>query len=273
MTRPPTTADERFARQIEVEIEAGRRRHGESLEPTKALAAMYKVSAGTVGRGVAILTEKGLIVSTARSRRVVNYPATADGGATSAAPRVLLVGGFAGSGKTELGRIIAQRTHWPMLDKDSTTRPVVEAALTAIGLDPHDRASDTYRTLIRPAEYEALLMGMEENLECGTSCIVTAPFVAEFSNPAWCERTQSLIAKHGGTAHFVWVDTDADTMHFYVRKRGAARDKAKLDNWNAWIDSIDLDFRPAIAHSVIDNSANAAPLPRQVDALLAKATR
>lgn len=82
-------------------------------------------------------------------------------------PLVLLIGGYAGSGKSQLSRIVARRTHWPMLDKDSTTRAVVEAALKAIGQSPHDRESDVYRQLIRPAEYEALITGVLENLDCG----------------------------------------------------------------------------------------------------------
>ena len=86
---------------------------------------------------------------------------------------MLLIGGYAGSGKTELGRILARLTHWPMLDKDTTTRAVVEQALELLGHPPHDRESDLYRTSIRPAEYEALIAGLMENVECGTSAIVT----------------------------------------------------------------------------------------------------
>lgn len=271
--RPPITADERLARQVRVEIESGRLPHGTLLPPTKALAKEYGASASTVSRAIGLLVDEGIVLSTARSGRVVNYPSTANDDLVAARPEVLLVGGYAGSGKTELGRIIVRRTHWPMLDKDSTTRPVVEAALTTIGLSPHDRESDIYRTVIRPAEYEALMMGMEENLECGTSCVITAPFVIEFADPAWCERTQSLIASHGGTARFVWVACDVDTMHSYIRKRGAARDAAKLADWPDWVASLDLEFRPATEHFVIDNSAGAPPLQRQADTLLTKVTR
>lgn len=270
--RPPITADERLARQIRVEIESGRLAHGALLPPTKELAKAYSASASTVSRAISHLVDEGIVLSTARSGRVVNFPSTASD-QSAARPVALLVGGYAGSGKTELGRIIARRTHWSMLDKDSTTRAVVEAALTTIGLSPHDRESNTYRTVIRPAEYEALMMGMEENLECGTSCVVTAPFVAEFADPAWCERTSSLIASHGGTARFVWVACDIDTMHSYIRKRGAARDAAKLADWTKWVSSLNLEFRPATEHFVIDNSADAPPLQRQADTLLTMVTR
>lgn len=267
--RPPVTSDERLARQIRIEIESGRLPHGARLPSTKALARTYGVSASTVSRALQRLVEDGIVLSAPRSGRVVNYPITVDEGMTER-PVVLLIGGYAGSGKTELGRIIARRTHWPILDKDSTTRAVVEVALSTIGLSPHDRESDRYRTVIRPAEYEALLMGMEENLECGTSAILTAPFVTEFADPAWCDRTRALINGHGADVHFVWVYCDADTMYTYIRRRGAARDAAKLADWPGWIASIDLAFRPATEHFVVDNSAGAPPLQRQADELLAK---
>lgn len=264
MTKPTAQA---IAHHIRTEIEAGRLAHREPLPPSAELAEAWGTSPATVSRAMSILTDEGLIISKPRAGRVVNYPVTAFNDRTPK-PVVLLIGGYAGSGKTELGRILARKTHWPMLDKDSTTRPVVEAALTIIGLSPHDRDSEAYRTIIRPAEYEALMMGMEENLECGTSCIVTAPFVSEFADPAWCERTRSLIASHGATTRFVWVDCDADTMHRYVRKRGAARDAAKLADWSKWIASIDLNFRPKTTHQTVYNSADASPLQHQADSLL-----
>lgn len=271
MTRPPVTSVERIAQLIRTEIEAGRLPHGTKLPSVRQLAADYSASSSTVGRALTLLSEQGLIVTQGRSGAAVHYPVGDDDGQAQA-PVVLLIGGYAGSGKTELGRIIARETHWPMLDKDSTTRAVVEAALTTLGLSPHDRESETYRTVIRPAEYEALSMGMEENLECGTSCVLTAPFVAEFGDSAWCERTRSRIAGLGGTAAFVWVRCDPDTMHTYIRKRGAARDAAKMADWPAWVAQLDLEFAPAAEHTVVDNSAGAPPLQQQANELLAKVT-
>jgi hypothetical protein len=78
-------------------------------------------------------------------------------------PSVLIIGGYAGSGKTELGRILARATGWPMLDKDTLTRPVVEAALEIAGQPLNDRESETYLNLIRPREYEATMGAAVEN--------------------------------------------------------------------------------------------------------------
>lgn len=69
-----------------------------------------------------------------------------------------------------------------MIDKDTITRPVVEAALEMIGHSPNDRESEQYMTLIRPREYEALMATMVENVECGNSVIATAPFIREYTD-------------------------------------------------------------------------------------------
>jgi hypothetical protein len=66
-----------------------------------------------------------------------------------------------------------------------------------------------------------------------------------------------------------WVYCDAATMHTYVRHRGAARDAMKLENWGAYLATIDLAFRPPVPHTMIDNSASGVPLQEQARALLA----
>jgi hypothetical protein len=58
----------------------------------------------------------------------------------------------------------------------------------------------------------------------------------------------------------VWVYCDAATMHTYVRHRGAARDVAKLEDWAVYLDTVDLELRPSVPHTVIGNSASGVPL-------------
>jgi hypothetical protein len=57
-------------------------------------------------------------------------------------------------------------------------------------------------------------------------------------------------------------------MHMYLRHRGAARDAAKLAKWQGYLGTIDVDFRPEVAHTVIDNSASTVPLQAQARDLL-----
>lgn len=110
---------------------------------------------------------------------------------------------------------------------------------------------------------------MTENVQCGTSAIVTAPFIQELRDTAWIDRIIAACQDMNAALSFVWVHCDAATMHTYVRHRGAARDAAKLENWAAYLETIDLEFRPPVPHTVIDNSASGVPLQAQARKLLA----
>jgi DNA-binding transcriptional regulator YhcF (GntR family) len=258
------------ARNIRNDIAAGVWRDGQPLPPTRELAEQWGVSVFTISEAMKLLANEGLIVSKPRAGRVVNAPEQAHREEIRpSTPHVVLIGGYAGSGKTELGRILARETGWPLLDKDTLTRPVVEAALEILGCSPHDRESPTYLDVIRPREYEALMSAMTENVRCGTSAIVTAPFIRELSDTAWINRVTATCQDMNATLSIVWVYCDATTMHTYIRHRGAARDATKLENWNAYLDTIDLEFRPQVPHTVINNSASVVPLQTQARKLLA----
>jgi predicted kinase len=258
------------ARNIRTAIEAGVLRHGNVLPSTRELADQWNTSVFTISEAMKLLVDEGLVVSKSRSKRVVNAPELeAHGQVRLRKPHVILIGGHVGSGKSELGRILARETGWPIIDKDTITRPVVEAALEMLHLSPNDRESSTYRDIIRPREYEALRAATEENVACGNNAIVPAPFLHEFNDPAWISRTQAMLTDLNAKTTYVWVYCDAETMHTYVRHRGAARDAAKLADWPRYLASIDVNFRPPMPHYLIDNSASSTPLQTQAKDLLA----
>ncbi|MFI0453422.1 GntR family transcriptional regulator [Actinomadura sp. 6N118] len=253
----------------EARIEAGVLRDGDTLPSTRELADQWGVSVFTISEAMKLLAQEGLVVSKSRSKRVVHAPDQAQTNRVRLErPHVILIGGYAGSGKTELGRILARETGWPMLDKDTLTRPVVEAALELLGKSPHDRESETYVNQIRPREYEALVAAANENVECGTSTIVTAPFIREFNDGAWVNRTQAYFTSINAITTLVWVYCDAETMRTYVRHRGAARDAAKVADWDGYLAAVDLNFRPTAPYVLIDNSASSSPLQDQARDLL-----
>ncbi|MGH3772028.1 MAG: hypothetical protein ACRDRW_11640 [Pseudonocardiaceae bacterium] len=99
--------------------------------------------------------------------------------------------------------------------------------------------------------------------------IVTAPFIRELHDTAWIGRVTATCQDMDAELAVVWVYCDATTMHTYIRHRGAARDAAKLENWNAYLDAIDLEFRPPVPHIVVNNSASVIPLQTQARRLLA----
>jgi DNA-binding transcriptional regulator YhcF (GntR family)/predicted kinase len=258
----------RIVRDVRNQIAAGELRDGEALPSTRALAEHFGVSVFTINEAMGILAAEGLIENKSRSRRTVRAPGLAIATSHGHPRRILLVGGYAGSGKTELGRILARLTGWSILDKDTLTRPLVERALEALGRPANDRESEVYASEVRPHEYEALMAAAYENAECGVAAIVTAPFVAEFADAAWLERERARFEERGVPAEIVWVACDAETMHTYIRRRGAARDAAKLADWPAYMTKVDPERRPAGEHQVIDNSVSAEPLTAQAKRLL-----
>lgn len=259
-----------IARHIANEIAAGVLPDGARLPSTRELAQEWGVSPYTISQAMDLLTQDGLVVSKPRAGRVVKatHPERLRERQQTTSPQVLLVGGYAGSGKTELGRCLARETGWPMLDKDTLTRPVVEAALEILGQSPHDRESDTYLKRVRPREYESLIAALTENIECGNSAIVTAPFIREFADTGWLNRVHALCRDKSAVLTVVWVYCDPETMHTYLRRRGAARDAAKLADWPGYLASIDVNFRPAVPHRLIDNSLSSEPLQDQARKLL-----
>lgn len=275
MTRPRSSVargeplHQQVARNIRNDIQSGALRDGQRLPSTKELADEWGVSTFTIKEAMDLLADEGLVITKPRAGRVVSAPEQGERQELRlSTPRVVLVGGYAGSGKTELGRILARETGWPLLDKDTLTRPVVEAVLELLGGNPNDRESDLYRTKIRPREYEALVAAMTENVKCGNSAIVTAPFIREFADPAWINRMQAQIGDMNSSVTLVWMNCNADTMHMYLRHRGAARDAAKLADWQGYLSDIDVEFRPPVPHAVIDNCSSSEPLQDQGRRLL-----
>lgn len=173
-------------------------------------------------------------------------------------PMLTLVGGYAGSGKTELGRFLSALTGWPLLDKDSLTRPITEGMLTALGADPHDRHTSVYLDKVRPLEYRCLMEAAQDHIECGISTILAAPFIAEMTREDWLQRLiYRCRAKRVGVA-LIWVQCDVESMREYIEFRSAARDAWKLSNWTDYAAGIDVDLRPVLPHLLVDNRYGAA---------------
>ncbi|WP_329346197.1 AAA family ATPase [Streptomyces microflavus] len=173
-------------------------------------------------------------------------------------PTLVLVGGYAGSGKSEFARFLSQLTGWPVLDKDPITRPLVERLLTALGSEPNDRHTAVYREQVRPLEYQCLLEAAYANVDCSISTVLTAPFVAELTDVRWMQRLANRCEARGVSVAPIWIQCDIDTMHEYISFRSAARDSWKLQHWDDYTASLNPDLCPAVPHLVVDNRLGAA---------------
>lgn len=187
---------------------------------------------------------------------------------------IVIVGGHAGSGKTEFSKQLAVRTGWPLLDKDTLTRPFVEALAQNLAGDPHDRQSTDYLEKIRPLEYKALIDTMWEVLDFGAEgIVVSAPFVKELFDESWLEDVGFDCEVKGVNLTVVWVQCDPETLKGRIVARGAARDRWKLVNWAEWVRSLaEPPLRPSDLR--VDNSANStSPMCSAVDELVERLAR
>lgn len=173
-------------------------------------------------------------------------------------PTLVMVGGYAGSGKSEFARFLSQLTGWPVLDKDPITRPLVERLLIALGSDPNDRHTALYREQVRPLEYQCLLEAAYANVDCSISTVLTAPFITEFADARWMQRFVNRCEARNVSVSPIWIQCDIDTMHEYISFRSAARDSWKLQHWDDYAATIDPDMRPAVPHLAVDNRLGAA---------------
>uniref|UniRef100_UPI0007A378D1 AAA family ATPase n=1 Tax=Nocardia pseudovaccinii TaxID=189540 RepID=UPI0007A378D1 len=239
-----------IARALRTEIESGRLRPGEKLPSSRALAEQWGVSLGTVNQAMEQLGHEGLIATRPRSGRVVADRATGDQQRT-ARPRVVFVGGYAGSGKTAVGRVLARETSWALLDKEMLTRSVVDAALVQLGSTIADRESALYRDVVEPAEYQCLAAAVSENIACGVSVIAIAPYLEQFGNRAWFDRQAASLAEQGAEMSVIWVGCSTEVMRSHLERRAAAKDTWKLGHWDEYLAGVDTEFAPAWPHTVI----------------------
>lgn len=145
---------------------------------------------------------------------------------TTVASRVTyVVAGPAGSGKSTLGRALAQVTGSVLLDQDIATNPLMAQLAGLVGAgDDLDHAG--LRGPVRRARYQCLTDIAVDNRRIGNDVVMIAPFTAECSDPlAWAELTRQL---HPSVVHLIWVTVPADVALARRRQRNLARDRSAV---------------------------------------------
>lgn len=187
------------------------------------------------------------------------------------APRVHLVIGPAGSGKSSVARLIAERSGAAYLDKDTACTRLTEALLAAAGTDPAERDHNPYyRSVVMDLEYATLLDLAGDNLRLGRPVVLDAPFGRYFDDPDYLVTVADHHGWPPGTeCVVVRVTVDKETARARVRARGYARDASKLADWDAfWDKASRAECRWAAArHLELDNSADGIDMDAVVRAL------
>lgn len=187
---------------------------------------------------------------------------------------LLFVAGYAGSGKSMIGKIIASKLQAPFLDKDTVSIPLLGEALKLLNGNPDDRQSDLYRTHFKDLEYKCAIDVAWENLKLLPNAVVVGPFSTNFKTPEWIEEVDRQAKKIGARWHVIWVYTSPDQALKMLKSRRKPRDTWLIDNWEKFLERCPYTLPPPISvpnYSIIKNDGrNLHDVEHDIDDLLAE---
>ncbi|WP_327097058.1 ATP-binding protein [Nocardia vinacea] len=165
--------------------------------------------------------------------------------------------GFPASGKSTAAAYLASLVGATVLDKDTLAPGLEQAVMGELTGDPHDRDSETYRRLIAPHIYDALLR-IALTVAVKHPVVLDAPFleVIRQAARAGVPLSVQMLARSGINSapplSTVWLDSSAEQIRSRMIARGAERDNPKLADWPAYqADVLNSGVRE-LAHSVVD---------------------
>ncbi|MCU1612830.1 MAG: hypothetical protein JWO98_370 [Frankiales bacterium] len=151
---------------------------------------------------------------------------------SSARPRVFVMLGPAGSGKSTVAKLVARRYSALYLDKDRVSGPFVRLVLELNGEDAHSRESnDFYMQHVMTTEYKTVFDVCADNLHLGASVVIDAPFAAYTRDPDFLTESARRAGWPDAEVIVIHVRTSEHVVHERVIARRSVRDAWKLDHW------------------------------------------
>jgi len=165
--------------------------------------------------------------------------------------KAIIVCGTPGSGKTTHAKRLAARNTATLLDIDTVSERLVRIGLAESGHSPDDRDSDYFKRTYREPIYEALFDIARENL-CFHDVVIVGPFTREIQDHDWPEK---LSGELGCPVEVHYVKCPPDIRRQRLADRGDARDRAKLDDWDRYVQYYGDEHPPVFAHVLVDGTS------------------
>jgi predicted kinase len=161
-----------------------------------------------------------------------------------------IVCGTPGSGKSTYARQLAAVWHATLLDIDTVTERLIRVALLQSGHNQDDRDSEYFKRTFREPIYEALIDIARENLLC-QDVVIVGPFTKEIKDPGWPSKLNQLL---GSSIEVHYVHCPDEIRRSRLARRGNARDLAKLNDWENYIQYYGDENPPVFEHILVDGS-------------------
>jgi predicted kinase len=166
-------------------------------------------------------------------------------------PKAIIVCGTPGSGKTTHARILAADCAATLLDIDTVTERLVRLCLTESGHSQYDRDSEYFKRTYREPVYETLFDIARENLAI-KDVVIVGPFTREITDPGWPEN---LCEKLGSPVEVHYVQCSPGVRRQRLAVRGDARDRAKLQDWDRYIEYYGEENPPVFKHILVNGES------------------
>jgi predicted kinase len=168
-------------------------------------------------------------------------------------PRLILVCGPPGVGKTYIGRLLGAGLECAIVDQDNLGDPLVRKILELVGCDSDDRESRAFHEHVRGPLYSSLMHHAWFQLRAGLSVVVVATFSMEANNPGWVASLKEQARVESVQLTIVSVAASNETIRQRLLSRGAVRDAGKLGDWPAFLEAMSSRYRDQLADVVIHN--------------------
>lgn len=153
--------------------------------------------------------------------------------------KLVIITGCAGSGKTTIGKTLAQKLGYCYIDKDTVTREFTDFILERSGSSKGDRESQLYRGEILPIEYSVTFKLCREILDNGSNVVLTIPFISQIQDFSKWEEIRTAARIRNKEVKFIWIEHNIETEKDNLVSRDAARDKYKLEHWEEYAKSVE----------------------------------
>lgn len=161
-----------------------------------------------------------------------------------------IVCGSPGSGKSTYARQLAAARHAALLDIDTVTERLVRIALVQSGRSQDDRDSGYFKRSFREPVYETLFDIARENLPF-LDTVIVGPFTKEIKDPDWPSTLYQVL---GSSIEVHYVQCAHEIRRRRLAHRGDARDLAKLNDWENYIQYYGDESPPVFEHVLVDGT-------------------